>query len=368
MRHSFHEEGRGDGVSDRGFVASAVKKLFGGKASDSSGDEGFAEIGRFLAQHGLSATPQNYHLIYRVLIDRDPQLSAAMADLVALGEVSDKTVGELAADGQAVISAETLSNFVTRAQSFVSQTAKIIDESHSSVKSFGEDLETNMASAGENIELPQGLAEQIVTLTKAMIVKSRRFEYKLKRMDSEIGELRMRLDDARKDAMLDPLTGLPNRRAFLEQFEAAVARAGTHKNPLCVAYCDIDHFKGINDSYGHAVGDRVIQFIARRLDESTTDTMYAARFGGEEFVLLFENTKLQKAIAHMETLRVEIGERRLVCRDSGEPIGKITFSVGLAALQGGLDGTGLLKAADQALYRAKELGRDRVETLLSQAK
>lgn len=296
MRHSFGEEGRGDGTSDRGFVASAVKKLFGGKASGNAGDEGFAEIGRFLAQYGLSATPQNYQLLYRILIDKDPQLSGAMADLVALGEVSDKTVGELAAEGQAVISAETLSNFVTRAQSFVSQTAKIIDESHSSVKSFGEDLESNMASADENIELPQGLATQILDLTKAMIVKSRRFEYKLKRMDSEIGELRMRLDDARKDAM------------------------------------------------------------------------FAARFGGEEFVLLFENTKLQKAIAHMETLRVEIGERRLVCRDSGEPIGKISFSAGVAALQGGLDGTGLLKAADQALYRAKELGRDRVETLLSQAK
>lgn len=368
MRHSFPQEGQGDGVPDRGFVASAVKKLFGGNASKSAPDEGFAEVGRFLSHYGLSATPQNYQLVYRVLMERDPQLSAAMNDLVALGEVSDKTVGELAADGQAVISAETLSNFVTRAQSFVSQTAKIIDESHSSVKSFGEDLETNMASASENIELPQGLAEQIVTLTKAMIVKSRRFEYKLKRMDGEIGELRMRLDDARKDAMLDSLTGLPNRRAFLEQFEAAVERASQRKSPLCVAYCDIDHFKAINDTYGHAVGDRVIQFIARRFDESATDTMHAARFGGEEFVVLFENTKLQKAIAHMEALRVEISERRLVCRDSGEPIGKITFSAGVAALQEGIDGPTLLKAADQALYRAKELGRDRIETLLSQAK
>lgn len=351
--------GRSGSHPKGGFVASAVKRFFDGNSGAAGSGAGFGKIGDFFSEHGLTASPRNYDIAYRYLVEEEPQIVEAVNELLASRSgLTDHTVGELHARGQAVVTAEMLTQFVSRAQSYISKTAEIIDQSHSSVKTFGDSLEL--------VELPQGLAGQIVELTKTMIVKSRRFESKLKRMDSEIGELRTRLDDARKDAMQDPLTGLPNRRAFLEKLNDAISGVAENDQTVCVAYCDIDHFKAINDSYGHEVGDRVIQFIGKRIQESATATMSVARYGGEEFVVLFENSSLGAAYDHMDALRIEIGERRLVRRDNGEPLGKISFSAGVAALQGAIDGQGLLKAADQALYRAKELGRDRIETLPSQ--
>jgi diguanylate cyclase len=342
-----------------GFVANAVRRFFDGQSGDSRSHNGFEKIGAFFNQHRLSATPRNYDIAYRYLVTEEPRIIDAINELLtSRAGVSDQTVAELYAHGQPVVTAEMLTQFVTRAQSYISKTAEIIDQSHMSVKSFGDNLEL--------VELPKGLASQIVDLTKSMIVKSRRFEFKLKKMDSEIGELRSRLDVARKDAMQDPLTGLPNRRAFLEKLNDAIANVEKNEHPLCVAYCDIDHFKAINDTYGHDVGDRVIQFIGKRIEEIATSSMSVARYGGEEFVILFENCTLTDAVDQMDALRIDIGERRLVRRESGEPLDKITFSAGVAALQGSIDGPGLLKAADQALYRAKELGRNRVETLMSQ--
>ena len=342
-----------------GFVASAVRRFFDVQSGEVGSHGGFDKIGAFFAQHRLSATPRNYDIAYRYLVTEEPQIIDGINDLLTSRTgITDQTIGELHARGQSIVTAEMLTQFVTRAQSYISKTAEIIDQSHTSVKLFGDNLEL--------VELPKGLASQIVDLTKTMIVKSRRFEFKLKKMDSEIGELRSRLDDARKDAMQDPLTGLPNRRAFLEKLNDAIANVAENEHPLCVAYCDIDHFKTINDTYGHELGDRVIQFIGKRIEESATALMSVARYGGEEFVILFENCALKDAFDHMDALRIDIGERRLVRRDSGEPLDPITFSAGVAALQGAIDGPGLLKAADQALYRAKELGRNRIETLLSQ--
>lgn len=348
-----------NGRAENGFVSSAVRRFFGGHSAGGDGRHDFDEVGAFLEEHELSAKPQNYDIAYRYLVDRDEQLVDTIDDLLASGRgLSDAALGTLYAQLQSAATAEKLSQIVSSAQTYISQTAKIIDDSRSSVKSFGDDLEL--------VELPQDLAKQIVGLTKAMIVKSRRFEDKLKRMDNEIGDLKSRLDDARKDAMLDPLTNLPNRRAFHEKLNAAVSREQTGKRTVCIAYCDIDHFKLINDTYGHEVGDRVLQFLAKRIQETASASMSVARFGGEEFVVLFEDSTLGEAIDHMDFVRADFGERRLVCRDSGEPLGKISFSAGVAAMERGIDGEGLLKAADQALYRAKELGRDRVETLLSQ--
>lgn len=365
MRHPRPENSRSATASETGF-ASAVKRLFGGQGR-SDEDNGFEQVGHFLALHDLSPTPQNYEIAYRYLVEKDVQLGRVIDTLIEAGGIDDDTFADLHAEDRGDVSAKQLAQMIHRAQAYVAHTAKIIDQSHSATKSFGENLETNIAAASEDVALPSGLATEIVDLTKAMIEKTRHFEIKLKRMDNEIGDLKLRLDDARKDAMHDPLTGLPNRRAFMEQLNDAIATRGSGRS-VCVAYCDIDHFKFVNDSYGHEVGDRVIQFIGKRLQEASKETMYVARFGGEEFVVLFRNLPLARAVAHMEALRIDIGERRLVCRDNGEPLGKITFSAGVAALEGGLDGTALLKAADQALYRAKELGRDRVETLLSQSR
>ena len=135
-----------------GFVASAVRRFFDVESGDARSCRGFDRIGAFFAQHRLSATPLNYDIAYRYLVTEEPQIIDAINDLLTSRTgITDQTIGELHARGQPVVTTEMLAQFVTRAQSYISKTAEIIDQSHTSVKSFGDNLEL--------VELPKGLAQ-----------------------------------------------------------------------------------------------------------------------------------------------------------------------------------------------------------------
>lgn len=162
-------------------------------------------------------------------------------------------------------------------------------------------------------------------------------------------------------ARIDPLTGLCNRRDFYDKAQHELARARRLSAPLCAMVFDLDHFKRINDTHGHAGGDRVLQAFSQLLKASLRDIDISARFGGEEFVALLPDTSLPAALQTAERLRHCIEDTPLVS-DGGEPI-RYTASIGVAELIGS-DNTidDLLKRADQAVYTAKRAGRNRVST------
>ena len=155
----------------------------------------------------------------------------------------------------------------------------------------------------------------------------------------------------------DPLTGLPNRRHFLERTDAELARARQAGRPLAVAILDLDRFKAINDRHGHARGDDVLRHFAVLLKAAAGDTSVAARLGGEEFAWLLPETDPDTAHARCEALRVAVRDLMRAAPHSDEAV---TVSIGLAAFDAARDDRlGLLQRADQALYEAKRGGRDR---------
>lgn len=159
----------------------------------------------------------------------------------------------------------------------------------------------------------------------------------------------------------DVLTGLYNRRHFMELIEAELARARRYRTPLAVVMVDLDHFKEVNDGRGHQVGDRVLAAVAGAMSESVRETDLAARYGGEEFVLLLPNTDRQGARELAERCREVVADTLVA--DAGGPL-HVTASMGVASypedvVDGDVDA--LLGAADDALYRAKGGGRNRVE-------
>ena len=158
-------------------------------------------------------------------------------------------------------------------------------------------------------------------------------------------------------ALTDGLTGLYNRRHASKRLEEEIARARRNSTGLCVAMCDVDHFKAINDEFGHGAGDRVLQQIATSLNEYVRRNDIVARWGGEEFLVIFSEIKLTAARIVAERLRGRLANTPQV--DGGPE--KITVSVGLAMLGEGTDAEALIEQADQALYRAKARGRNRVE-------
>ncbi|MFO0598748.1 MAG: GGDEF domain-containing protein [Myxococcaceae bacterium] len=160
-------------------------------------------------------------------------------------------------------------------------------------------------------------------------------------------------------AMFDGLTGIHNRRWLDETLHRMVERHDRDQEPLCVAIIDIDHFKKFNDGHGHDVGDLVLSTVATTLAKNLRPTDLVARFGGEEFVILFPNTTETDAQAAGERVR-EIISKTEALKADGSPVPRVTISMGIASLLAGEKPSDLLKAADVAMYEAKHGGRNRV--------
>ncbi|WP_454564842.1 diguanylate cyclase [Pseudomonas sp. AIG] len=177
-------------------------------------------------------------------------------------------------------------------------------------------------------------------------------------MEQEAQGFREHLEEQRQKALIDPLTGLPNRAAWSERLEHEIKQWQQHGNTLSLAMLDLDHFKRINDNYGHLAGDKVLKIIATVLRKRLRGSDFIARFGGEEFVLLMPATPPAVGAKLLETLRAAI--EACPFHFKGERV-TITLSMGLTTFRAGEHSDLVLKRADQALYRAKNAGRNRVE-------
>lgn len=184
-------------------------------------------------------------------------------------------------------------------------------------------------------------------------------------LQSELDDCRQRLQrldgvarQQQRQALTDVLTGLPNRRAWQQRLAEATAYCRRHGGELQLAMLDVDHFKRINDAFGHSVGDKALRLIARLLASRLRDSDFLARYGGEEFAILLPNTGqadgswvIEQLCETIEAAPFHIRGRRL----------RITCSAGLASLADDEPGMETLRRADRALYKAKKAGRNRLE-------
>ena len=177
-------------------------------------------------------------------------------------------------------------------------------------------------------------------------------------MEHEALGFREHLEEQRQKALIDPLTGLPNRAAWNERLDQEISQWHQQGNSLLLAMLDLDHFKRINDNYGHLAGDKVLKIIATVLRKRLRGSDFIARFGGEEFVLLMPATLPATGASLLEKLRAAI--EACPFHFKGEPV-TVTLSMGMTAFRPGEHSDAALKRADQALYRAKHAGRNRIE-------
>jgi diguanylate cyclase len=185
---------------------------------------------------------------------------------------------------------------------------------------------------------------------------------RLKETRGEIETLRETLEAVRAESLTDSLTGIANRKHFEDTLIKAVSRADAHRSPLTLLVIDIDHFKGFNDTYGHLTGDQVLRLVGMTMRENVKSSATLARFGGEEFGIILPETGLDDAVRTAEQIRVSIMSRELVKRSTGEPLGRVTVSVGVAAFRTDDSANSLLERADGCMYAAKRMGRNRIAT------
>jgi len=242
----------------------------------------------------------------------------------------------------------------------VSDFQQTASTARTAVSDYGRSIEQSVSDIGNVHDVNAQTLSDWLEASQRMIANSLHFEERLQRSENEAQKLRTELEKVRRLADIDYLTGLPNRRGFESLLEEEIRKANENIEPLCVAICDIDNFKRVNDTYGHDTGDRVIGAVARTLAKLTDDKCHAARHGGEEFVMLFRGISLDEAQARLDMARDVLSKRRFVKEASDEVIGMVTFSGGIADVFGYESPRLALRAADETLYRAKEEGRNRI--------
>ncbi|AVP58925.1 GGDEF domain-containing protein [Pulveribacter suum] len=171
-------------------------------------------------------------------------------------------------------------------------------------------------------------------------------------------ELARAVEQVRELATRDELTGLPNRRFMLEMMHLEIQRARRSHRPLLVAQLDLDHFKAVNDTHGHAAGDAALQAFARTVAACVRSADVLARWGGEEFVLLMGNTTAAEGTCLLTRLREAVAAAPVAL--PSQDTARLTVSIGAAQLRPGEGMDAVLQRADKALYAAKRQGRDRV--------
>jgi diguanylate cyclase len=312
-------------------------------------------IGKFLKDHGLWPSPDNFALVHALMADESSPAAQAVRAATADGlRLSQKEADRIKAEVGLPV-AKTVQTGVdpalfAAATQEVERFAALVETQRAHAQSYGEDL----AAGADQLEAGEDGVAALVAITRAMAERTKAVEQQLTAARDETEQLKEKLAEAGEEARSDPLTGLPNRRAFeekLAEFERGNAK-------LSLAICDIDHFKRVNDTYGHAVGDRVIKAVAQTLKENCAGNM-VARIGGEEFVVLFPGLEPEAAGEILDCARDILGARSFKLRETDQPLGQVTFSGGVARARHA-DGTPALQRADALLYAAKNGGRNQV--------
>jgi len=319
----------------------------------------YDDIGRFLFAHDLDLTPLNFGLALDYLTGNDLALEKAIgAILREKGQLTNGTAEKLIAERQAeTATPEALSSVLEKVEANLGEITSLVEGSRDSAKNYGAALQEQVrALDGQGEEL----FSKLVALTRTMVEKTREVESRMRESQKTTRLLQKNLETARKAAEQDHLTGLPNRRAFEAKLKELAKESFETSEHLALAFCDIDHFKKINDTHGHDTGDRVLKFVASLLADVSNDHAHVARHGGEEFVMLFPGKTAAEACSIVDGVREDLANRNLVNRANGERMDRITFSAGVADVLGFDNPRAALKAADNALYRAKESGRNRV--------
>jgi diguanylate cyclase len=334
-----------------------------------SGDEhertmAFAEIaiGQIKALR-QPATPRNFEVWYSYATGYHPTLNEVINEILSRrGHLTEADVERICSTFLSPTRlSERIDHVGSRVVDEIDQVMAMVDVAIGSTSTCSQNL------AGVSRDLPAAdrndlrtIVESLVHTAKEMEQMNQRLEERLTASKLEINQLQRHLEVVRNESLTDPLTSLSNRKSFDESLDKAVADALAEKEPLSLLMTDIDHFKAFNDTYGHLTGDQVLRLAALSVKQNVKGRDIAARYGGEEFVIILPNTVLRSAVTVGDHIRRAVMSKELMKRSTGEHLGRITISIGVATLQPGDTAQALIGRADACLYAAKRAGRNRV--------
>jgi len=315
-------------------------------------------------QEGLAPVPQNFEIWYVYYAGVNSDVIRAIDVLISNQQkITDERCEEL---HQRFLSESNENERVRLAGDQIQETIKGVKSRVSDIKDmtseYNEVLQEVTGSLNEDAT-PDEIRNTLSTVldnTQNVISHNQKLEEELERSTRVMQELQRDLELVRQQALTDGLTSLANRKAFDAEIVRIAEEATSNNESFCLILLDIDHFKAFNDTYGHQVGDQVLRLVAQTLIDGVKGRDVAARYGGEEFAIILPQTNLQGGMKVADSLRAVVQSKELVNRNSGETLGRVTLSGGVAQYVNEEPIENLIERSDTALYTAKHNGRNQI--------
>jgi diguanylate cyclase len=315
-----------------------------------------------LKRASIPPYPQFYELFYTYATGVNPSLNTRINAIFREGapdaDMAERIYNEFL---KAQDANERISTVSERMSRRITAVHDAIDSAMTTANAYSGVLRTATGDLGADMGAGdlRTLAGRLLSETRQMQDANHELELKLEASRDEIAGLQRDLDDVRREAQLDPLTKIFNRKFFDEELQHALASADEDR-PLSLVLLDIDHFKRFNDTWGHQTGDQVLRLVAMTLKSNIKGKDIAARYGGEEFAAILPDTDLEGATIVAENVRRAVQAKELLKRSTNEKLGRVTASLGIATFRHGDTVGSLIERADRCLYAAKAAGRNQV--------
>lgn len=316
-----------------------------------------------MRDYGPSATPRAYAVWYTYVSGEQPLMNDAIKRLTALNaglspsDIDDLHEMYLGSSRYAAAAGETGATMLAEIEGIM----EMLSLSLGSAAQYGESLRAlsqDLSVSTLNRTRLREIVAALVSTTREVAANNRTLEARMRESRNEVESLREKLEATRIESLTDPLTGLANRKHFEEMLRKTVDGASRGAAASLIVL-DIDFFKRFNDLYGHLTGDQVLRLVAVVMRESVEKGAMLARFGGEEFGILLPGSGRDAARTLAEKVRTNVMGRELMKRSTGESLGKVTISLGVASYRRGETPVSLLERADLCMFAAKRAGRNR---------
>jgi diguanylate cyclase len=315
-------------------------------------------------KYGIAMTPANYAVWYEYVAGKNAALIDAVDEQLEDDHLlTDKDSRKLyeqffdrEKDQTALVEMrQDIRRILTEILAFLATGASASEKSNRHMQEVIGRMHPDMSQAEVHEIIEEVLSEAKLVASSSEILTER-----LSTVSAEMRDLRKDLDEAKREAKTDTLTKLANRKAFDDMLIKITGDADNTGIEVCMIFCDLDMFKSVNDTHGHLVGDQVLKIVANTLKDAVKGRDLVARYGGEEFAIILLNTSLQNAKKLAESIRIDVASTRVQRKDTQQPIGKITMSLGVAHYFPSEGIESFLQRVDRALYMSKRKGRNTV--------
>lgn len=320
----------------------------------------------YIKKNTLPAYPRSYELWYTYSAGYNQGLNRAVNESI-------KTKGRISTDEMLNLYGRFLSptRLGDRLDEVGSKVSNEVEELIDTLKLSADatsDYGMALEKAGKKIkgvEDPNKLQLYVTHLVKSTqnaVASNRKLESQLLESKKHIENLQSSLEAIRYESLTDELTTLNNRKHFEVSIEKVIDQSKESGRSFALLMTDIDHFKKFNDTYGHQTGDQVLRLVALAVKQNIKTQDIACRYGGEEFSIILPQTDLEEAVEIAERIRSAVMSKELVKRSTGENLGRVTISVGIATFESLDTAHSIVSRADEAMYAAKNAGRNQVKT------